>query len=125
MGDPATKFKICEFNLISPADTTSISGNTQFTWVADGYNRCKIQFSPYPDFSKSPIMSFYTRQPSFTPGPLASARLNQMAKNNGTIYWRVGGMKSREEYSSDSPNAYLNDIITPIFYCQPWSFTIQ
>ena len=74
MGDPATKFKICEFNLESPADTTSVSSNAQFTWVADGYNRFKIQFSPYPDFSKFPVLTYITTEPSFTPSPLVSNR---------------------------------------------------
>ena len=91
MGDPATKFKICEFNLESPADAASVSSNARFTWVADGYTRFNIQFSPYPDFSKFPTLSYYTTEPSFAPNPLVSARLNLMAKTHGTIYWRVGG----------------------------------
>ena len=100
MGDPATKFKICEFNLESPADAASVSSNAQFTWVADGYTRFKIQFSPYPDFSNFPVCHIYTTEPSFTPNPLVSARLKLMAKTHGTIYWRVGGLKSTDELTS-------------------------
>jgi len=122
MGDPATKFKICEFNLESPADTASVSGNAQFTWVADGYDRFKIQFSPYPDFSKFPVLTYITTEPSFIPSPLVSNRLKLMAKTHGTIYWRVGGLKSTYELANFFD--YVTDLQTSRF-TQPWSFTIQ
>lgn len=122
LGDPATKLKICEFNLESPADAASVSSNAQFTWVADGYTRFQIQFSPYPDFSRFPTLSFNTTGPSFTPNPLVSARLNLMAKTHGTIYWRVGGLKNTDELTSFF--SYVTDLQNPRF-TQPWSFTIQ
>ena len=122
MGDPATKFKICEFNLESPADAASVSSNAQFIWVADGYTRFNIQFSPYPDFSNFPVLSYITTGPSFTPNPLVSARLKIMAQTHQTIYWRVGGLKSTDELTNFF--SYVTDLQNPRF-SQPWSFTIQ
>ncbi len=121
LGDPATKFKICEFNLESPADTDTVFSDDPLTWVADGYNRFNIQFSPNPAFSKFPILSFYTTEPSFTPNPLLSARLRAMSRRNDTIYWRVGGLKSMDEITSF--NDYFIDLLNPRF-TQPWSFTV-
>jgi len=48
--------------------------------------------------------------------------LRLMARKHETIYWLVGGLKSKEEYSTGS---LLNDMFKPLFYTQPWSFTIN
>ena len=45
-----------------------------------------------------------------------------MAKTHGTIYWRVGGLKSTYELTNFFD--YVTDLQTSRF-TQPWSFTIQ
>jgi len=72
--------------------------------------------------SRFPKLSFYTTAPSFTPGPLGRMRLKLMAKKYGTIYWRVGGLKSSDEITNFRD--YLLDLKNPRF-TQHWSFTIQ
>jgi hypothetical protein len=92
LGDPATKFKTCKFYITEPEDRMSISQDTRFTWVADGYSNFILQFSLTPDFSAWQTVPVFTQKNTYSPKPLIWTVIKNMANKNTVVWWRVGGL---------------------------------
>ena len=120
LGDPATKFKICEFYVTEPEDRASISQDTEFKWVADGYSRFILQFSYTPDFSTWQTVPVFTRNNTYSPKPVIWTLLKNMANKNTIVWWRVGGF-----YSKLRLDDLFDDVEEKAAFTEPLSFTIN
>ncbi len=119
-GDPATKFKICEFYLSSPADRATISQKTAFSWVGDGFTRFLLQFSTSPEFAKGETFPAFASDDIYIPNAFSWKILNSMANRYNVIFWRVGGMDKTFRIRD-----LLGEVSKSVPFTEPMSFTIN
>ncbi len=119
LGDPATKFKVCEFYLETPENRAVIDRGDSFSWVGDGFTNFLIQFSYTPEFAAGQTVPAFVINDEYRPGPVVWSMLNTMGRRRDVVFWRVGGLPDRL-FFTDILAGLRNDAV----FTDPLSFTV-